>query len=103
MKRLIPAIMIVLFSLILSHGSLSGKDDGLKKVQTWLKGLGQTYTLKDLKTLTELDLRYNQLKTLPKELGNLKALENLDLKGNPLRDKEKAKIKKLLPKCDISF
>ncbi len=126
MKRLIPITMILFISLILSHGSLSGRDDSLKKVQTWLKGLDETYTLKGLKNLKKLDLSRKQLKTLPPEIGNLKALKELylgdnqlktvpkvighlkaltrlDLRKNPLSGKEKAKIKKLLPKCEIVF
>ncbi|GMT48737.1 MAG: hypothetical protein IEMM0008_0276 [bacterium] len=59
--------------------------------------------LGNLKALTSLWLSSNQLKSVPKELGNLKALTELYLKDNPLSDKEKAKIKKLLPKCRIYF
>jgi Leucine-rich repeat (LRR) protein len=40
---------------------------------------------------------------LPKEIGKLKNLQCLDLRENPISDKEKKKIRKLLPKCNIKF
>jgi Leucine-rich repeat (LRR) protein len=51
----------------------------------------------------KLDLSRNQLKTLPKEIAELKNLQCLDLRENPISDKEKKKIRKLLPKCNIKF
>jgi Leucine-rich repeat (LRR) protein len=51
----------------------------------------------------KLNLSCNQLKTLPKEIGELKNLQCLDLRENPISDKEKKKIRKLLPKCNIKF
>ncbi|HEO64892.1 MAG TPA: leucine-rich repeat domain-containing protein, partial [Spirochaetes bacterium] len=57
----------------------------------------------ELKALTYLWLGDNQLKSLPKELGKLKALTQLNLEDNPISDKEKKRIKKLLPKCKVSF
>ena len=150
MKKNITLYLIILFTLTLSHHTAySGKDEGLKKLQTWLKSLKKNYTIQELKKLKKLDLMNNQFKRLPKEIGNLKALTKLYLKGNhlktlpkeignlkaltklnlydnqlktlpkeignlkaltllllggnPLSDKEKEKIKKLLPKCYIFF
>ncbi len=150
MKKGILLIFIILFSLILSQQiSYSGKDESFKKLQTWLKGLDKTYTIKELKNLTYLDLSNKELKELPPEIGHLTKLEYLMLKDNELRsllpeignltnllelfvnnndlsslpseigkltklevlalsgnqfsNKEKEKVKKLLPKCDIFF
>ncbi|HEO64396.1 MAG TPA: leucine-rich repeat domain-containing protein, partial [Spirochaetes bacterium] len=76
---------------------LTSLDLGDNQLRTVPKVLG------NLKALTWLGLSKNQLRTVPKELGNLKALTELYLKGNPISDKEKQKIKKLLPKCKVSF
>ncbi len=127
MKKALNLFIILLFSLTLSQQTSGAvKDKGLVKLQSWLKGLGQKYSIQKLKTLkeldlsrkdlkelsptignlkalTHLDLKGNQLKILPKELGNLKALTTLSLHNNPLSDKEKEKIKKLLPECEIRF
>ncbi len=45
----------------------------------------------------------NLLKTLPSEIENLSNLKVLDLSGNPINGKERKKIKKLLPHCEIIF
>jgi len=50
-----------------------------------------------------LNPRKNQLTSFPTELGKLKKLSTLDLKGNPIKKSEKQKIKKLLPNCQIPF
>ncbi len=78
MKKVFNLLLIAIFSLALSQQtSGTANDKDLVKLQTWLKGLGQKYTIKELKALTQLDLENNQLKTLPRELGNLKALTYL--------------------------
>jgi Leucine-rich repeat (LRR) protein len=43
-------------------------------------------TIKNLKKLASLDLRKNKIKRLPRELGELGALEWLSIEGNPLED-----------------
>ncbi len=53
--------------------------------------------------LEELDLRKNHLTHLPIEIVNLKNLHYLYLSGNLLSIREKQKIKKLLPHCEIVF
>ncbi len=51
----------------------------------------------------ELELADNKLTHLPPEIGKLKNLIYLGLKENPLSQKEKEKIEKLLPNCSIEF
>ncbi len=79
----------------------------LKALTNLLLGSNQLKTLPseigNLKALTILLLDNNQLKTLPPEIGSLKALTQLYLRENPLSDKEKKKIKKLLPECRVIF
>ncbi len=81
MKKTFNLLLILVFSLTLSHPlGFTAKDRGLEKLQSWLKGLDINYSIQELKALT-----------------------HLRLKGNPLSEKEKKKIKKLLPRCDIIF
>ncbi len=123
MKRTI--LLILTLTLILGHTAFSSTDEGLKKLQTWPKGLEMEYILEELKNLSELDLSYqltallkeivkltnlqrlelngNQLTALHKEIGKLTKLQFLYLQANPLSDKEKKKIKKLFYRCYISF
>lgn len=57
----------------------------------------------NLKKLLYLELGNNQLKTLPSTIANLQQLQELHIERNKLSDKEKAKIKRLLPNCIIHF
>ncbi len=59
--------------------------------------------IKRLVNLKRLDLSKNQLTELPVELGDLKELNTLILKGNPLNSGEVEKIQKLLPDCNIKI
>jgi hypothetical protein len=59
--------------------------------------------IRNFQNLKELDLSYNNFINLPEQIGNLKNLKKLDLIGNPLPETEKAKIKALLPNCEIYF
>lgn len=56
-----------------------------------------------LKKLKTLDLRRNRLRSLPREIVNLKNLKELYLYGNPLPVSEKERIQKLLPHIKMSF
>lgn len=57
-----------------------------------------------LQSLTWLRLNGNQIKALPADLsGWTKGLKRLYLRGNPLPDAEKERIRKALPNCDIVF
>lgn len=56
-----------------------------------------------MKKLQRLELGNNQLTTLPKEIEQLKNLQRLELDSNPISPKEKERIRKLLPKCEIDF
>lgn len=57
-----------------------------------------------LKNLEYLGLGNNKLKYIPKSIGKLKkSLKELNLIGNKLSDKEKEKIKRLLPNTKIYF
>jgi len=57
----------------------------------------------ELTNLTVLSLDMNNLRTLPPEIGRLKNLTKLDLSGNNFSKKEKRKIKKWLPNCEIRW
>lgn len=56
-----------------------------------------------LDKLLYLELGNNQLTSLPEEIENLKQLQELHIERNRLDDKEKARLKKLLPNCVIHF
>ncbi len=57
MKTALNLLVIVLFSLTLSQQTRgTATDKGFVKLQTWLKGLGQNYTINELKNLKKLDL-----------------------------------------------
>ncbi len=79
----------------------------LKKL-TWLQLEGNRLRvlpagIGHLDKLQELYLGDNRLKTLPGETGRLRNLKKLRLGNNPLPDKEKKKIRQLLPGCNITF
>ena len=56
-----------------------------------------------LSRLEKLVLPYNKIKKLPASISRLKNLKLLDLTGNPINEKEKNRIYKLLPNCKIDF
>ena len=56
-----------------------------------------------LTNLLYLELGRNQLKTLPNEIRNLTNLQELHIENNILTEKEKKRIKNLLPNCVIHF
>ena len=57
----------------------------------------------ELTNLLYLEIGNNQLTTLPEEIKYLTSLQELHIERNKLSDKEKERIKKLLPKCIIHF
>lgn len=58
----------------------------------------------NLTNLQILNLSYNDsLASLPKELGQLTQLQTLDLRGCPIPEEEKKKIKNWLPNCQVYF
>ncbi len=86
MKKAYNLALILLLSLILDQQtSGTAKNEGLIKLQAWLKGLGKNYSLKQLKNLKKLDLSGKQLKALPPVIIKLKALIYLNLSNNQLR------------------
>ena len=61
-------------------------------------------TIGDLKKLKVLDLSGNQLERIPSSIKMLKnSLEVLRLYGNNITEDQIKKLKKLLPKTEISF
>ena len=60
----------------------------LQELQQWLRGLGQNYTIDELKNLQKLDLEATkinkQITELPAGIGELKNLKNLYLGGNKI-------------------
>lgn len=59
--------------------------------------------LQNLTNLKQLALEAGNLKTLPEEIKLLKNLKQLNLGWNNFSEQEKAKIKKMLPDCDVYF
>ena len=57
----------------------------------------------NLKNLTDLYLRWNKISKLPKEIGMLSNLKELDLEGNPIARRQQRYIRRLLPNCNIYF
>lgn len=57
----------------------------------------------NLKKLLYLELGNNQLEALPSTMANLQQLQELHIERNKLSEKERAKIKRLLPNCIIHF
>jgi hypothetical protein len=57
----------------------------------------------ELINLLYLEIGNNQLTTLPEEIKFATSLQELHIERNNLSDREKEKIKKLLPKCVIHF
>ncbi len=59
--------------------------------------------IKNLKNLTHLIIAGNILGSLPDEIGKLKKLKLLDLRGLEFSKKEQKRTQKLLPNCKIIF
>jgi Leucine-rich repeat (LRR) protein len=59
--------------------------------------------ISNLKSLETLSLKNNQLTTLPKSFKKLKNLRKLELKGNEIPESELKKLKKRLPRCEITY
>lgn len=58
----------------------------------------------DLKNLVSLDMSYNRIKSLPvTELGSMKNLRVLNLKGNKIPFEDIVNLVRLLPRTNISF
>ena len=57
----------------------------------------------ELTNLLYLEIGNNKLTSLPEEIKYLTSLQELHIERNNLSDKEKERIKKLLPKCVIHF
>ncbi len=73
----------------------------LINLTTNVLGTTSLKTLTKLRHLTVLNLLYNEIKNVPDEMKNLKALKFLDLENTDISEKELEKIKKLLPNCHI--
>ena len=56
-----------------------------------------------LKEVSWVGSKGNQLTSLPESIVGLTELENLELTGNPISQKEQEKIIKLLPDCKTEF
>lgn len=57
----------------------------------------------NLTELTDLYLINNKIEKFPDNIGNLKKLELLQLCGNVIPDKEKERLKRELPNCEIDY
>jgi Leucine-rich repeat (LRR) protein len=57
----------------------------------------------ELTNLLYLEIGNNQLSSLPEEIKYLTSLQELHIERNNLSETEKQRIKKLLPKCIIHF
>ncbi len=56
-----------------------------------------------LTNLLYLEIGNNKIKSLPDEIKNLTKLQELHIERNLLDEKEKERLKKLLPNCIIHF
>jgi len=59
--------------------------------------------ISNLPNLVSLDLSFNNLKTLPPEIAQLKNLKTLSLKDNPMSEASLAQIRAWLPGCRVDF
>jgi Leucine-rich repeat (LRR) protein len=57
----------------------------------------------NMKNLRELELANNRLTTLPGSLSQLKKLEEIEIKGNPISNQEVARLEKTLKGVEIEF
>lgn len=56
-----------------------------------------------LKQLEHLDLSFNQISKLPEDLSVYKELKSLNLKGNPISEEERIRIREALFNVDLTF
>ena len=58
--------------------------------------------LEELRELVRLDLSDNQI-TDPTSLFRLRKLEFLNISGNPIEEKDIIRLRRAIPKCEISL
>jgi Leucine-rich repeat (LRR) protein len=87
--------------------SITTEIDRLKNLRILIMNNNQLIELPkevgELTNLLYLEIGNNKLKSLPKEIQYLTNLQELHIERNALSEKEKQRIKKLLPNCVIHF
>ncbi len=95
-------------SLCSNHIRSVGKEIGqLRSLRILIMNMNELTELPkeigELTNLLYLDISTNKLTHLPEEIKYLTNLQELHINGNALDEKEKRRIRKLLPNCEITF
>lgn len=95
-------------SLCSNHLKKVGKEIGqLRNLRVLIMNMNELTELPkeigELTNLLYLDVSMNHIKYLPDEIMYLTNLQELHIYRNDLDEKEKRRIKKLLPNCEITF
>jgi len=86
-------LLIILINIV----GYSQSEKGLRNIQKWLKGFGESYSINKLRELDQIILDSQKVKYLPKEIVNLNHLKELWIKKVSFQKKEIEQFKKRFP------